>query len=218
MVLIKPTLIMLYGFPGAGKTHFARQLSEYIGAAHIHSDRIRSELFDNPQYDKRENEIISHLMNYMTEEFLNAGISVIYDANATRAGQRRVMRDFARRAKAQPVLIWLQIDPESTLQRILKRDRRKADDKYAVPYTRDSFQQYANTMQNPRNTEDYIVISGKHTFNTQRNAVVKRLYEMGMVSADSAVANVVKPELVNLVPNRVQAGRVDLSRRNIIIR
>jgi len=41
LIPTKPLLILLYGFPGAGKTHFARQLSETIHAAHVQSDRIR---------------------------------------------------------------------------------------------------------------------------------------------------------------------------------
>jgi len=216
--LTKPTLIMLYGYPGAGKTHFARQLCETISAAHIQSDRIRGELFEAPRYDKRENEIVMHLMDYMAEEFLNSGISVVYDVNAMRVGQRRALRDFARKAKAVHVLIWLQIDQGSAIQRIVKRDRRKMDDKYAAAYTKKEFQEYISGMQNPAQTEDYIVISGKHTFNTQRNAVLKRLYELGMISAESITSSVVKPELVNLIPKNPAAGRVDMSRRNIVIR
>ncbi|MGH7237696.1 MAG: AAA family ATPase, partial [Candidatus Saccharimonadales bacterium] len=62
----KPLLIFVYGFPGAGKTHFGRQLCDNLRAAHVQGDRIRAELFDKPRYDKAENEVISHLMEYMT--------------------------------------------------------------------------------------------------------------------------------------------------------
>ncbi len=216
IVLNKPLLIMLYGFPGAGKTHFARQLTETVSAAHIQGDRIRAQLFEQPRYDKQENEIVSHLMEYMAEEFLNAGVSVVFDANALRLVQRRSLRDIARRAKAEHLLIWLQIDQESAYGRVSRRDRRRADDKYAAPYDQKSFQAYIAAMQNPQN-EEYVVISGKHTFNTQRSAVVKRLYELGLITADSASTNVVKPGLVNLIPNPA-AGRVDMTRRNIVIR
>ena len=89
--LTKPTLILLYGFPGSGKTFFARQLCEDLQAAHVQGDRIRSELFEEPRYDRHENEIVSHLTEYMAEEFLNAGISVVYDVNAARIGQRTRM-------------------------------------------------------------------------------------------------------------------------------
>jgi len=32
-------------------------------------------------------------------------------------------------------------------------------------------------MQNPSGKEDYVVVSGKHAFTTQKNTVFKKLYE-----------------------------------------
>ncbi len=213
----KPLLILLYGYSGAGKTYFARQLTDHFQAAHVHGDKIRGELFEHPRYDKEEDDVIGQLMDYMTGEFLSAGLSVIYDVNADRVGQRRVLRELARKSHAEPVLIWLQIDPESAYARLGKRDRRRSDDKFAAPSDRATFERIAGGMQNPQN-EDYIVVSGKHTFETQLSAFVKRLRELGLVpSVPEVSSKVVKPGLVNLIPNSA-AGRVDLSRRNISIR
>jgi len=213
----KPLLIMLYGFPGAGKTYFARQLCDHLQAAHVHGDRIRSELFETPRYDREENEVIAHLMDYMTGEFLNAGMSVVYDTNALRLGQRRQLRDLARKSGAESILIWFQIDLESAYARASKRDRRRADDKYSPALDRATFERMASGMQNPQN-EDYVVISGKHVFGTQLSALLKRLREDGLMPLNNETrAKLVKPGLVNLVPNPA-AGRVDLSRRNIVIR
>lgn len=212
----KPLLIALYGFPGAGKTYFARQLCEHLQAAHIQGDRIRSELFESPQYDREENHVISQLMDYMSGEFLSAGISAVYDTNAMRASQRRQLREMARKAHAQPLLIWFQIDHDSAMARATKRDRRRSDDKFAMTINKDTFDRITNGMQNPQN-EEYIVISGKHTFNTQLSAFMKRLRELGLASQSQTAAKLIKPGLVNLVPNPT-AGRVDLSRRNIVIR
>lgn len=215
--LAKPTFIMLYGYPGSGKTFFARQLCDDIKAAHVQADRIRYELFEQPRFDRQENEVISHIMNYMAEEFLDAGISVVYDMNAMRFSERRMLRDMARKAKAHPLLIWLQIDIESAFQRVVKRDRRKSDDKYAIPLDQNTFDAITRSMQNPTNTEDYTVISGKHTFHTQRSAVIKKMFDAGLITADGANSKIVKPGLVNLIPNPM-AGRVDNTRRNIVIR
>jgi predicted kinase len=214
---VKPALILLYGFPGAGKTYFARQFCDSVQAAHVHGDRIRAELFESPRYDRQEDAVIIQLMDYMSEEFLNAGISVVYDMNAMRARQRLDLREMARKAGATPIAVWFQIDNETAYVRSTKRDRRRADDKYAAIVDRGTFDTVVRGMQNPVSTEEYVVVSGKHTFNTQFTAVAKRMRELGLISIGEDTGHSVKPGLVNHVPNP-HAGRVDLTRRNIIIR
>lgn len=215
--LLKPTLFILYGFPGAGKTYFGRQLCDELQAAHINSERIRMELFDDPRYDPPENRIVKQLMTYMIEEFLNAGLSVVADMNSMRLSQRRELRDIARKFKAESILVWFQIDAESSFSRIANRDRRKVDDKYSVPLDRTSFDTMLTGMQNPSASEDYVVVSGKHTFQTQFQGTIRRLYDLGLLQADQTGGGRAKPGLVNLIPNPL-AGRVDPSRRNISIR
>jgi predicted kinase len=215
ITLAKPVLVYLYGFPGTGKSYMARHLAEVIQMANVSADRIRSELFEHPRYDNQENAITTHLMSYMTEEFLNAGVSVVYDVNATRIAQRRSLRSLASRHKADHLLIWLQIDMDTAYQRTQQRDRRTSDDKYAEPQTRLTFDKQVASMQNPQG-EEYLVISGKHTFATQKSAVINRLYQMGLIGSDAVQHHIAAPGLINLVPNP-HSGRVDLSRRNITI-
>lgn len=212
----KPFLLLFYGYPGAGKTYFARQFCENVQAAHLQSDRIRGELFDSRRYDKQENDVVDQLMNYMTEEFLSAGLSVAYDVNAMRVKQRRALYNLAYKYHAQPLLIWFQMDQETAFSRHLQRDRRRADDKYAASWDRTSYDSIISHMQNPAAGEDYAVISGKHLFNMQQSAVVSRLRSAGVLNDDDASSRVIKPGLVNLVPKN--QGRVDMSRRNIAIR
>ncbi len=212
----KPVFIMLYGYPGAGKTHVAKQLADTIAAAHLSSDRLRGELFNEPRFDQEEDRVVDHLMVYMAEEFMRAGLSVIFDTNTDRLAVRRELRNLAHKSKAQPLLVWLQIDVDSAFARLGKRDRRRTEDKYARNYDRAGFDSAIGYMQNPHD-EDFMVISGKHTFNTQRSAIIKKLYELGIINTAATTANVVKPGMVNLVPTPM-AGRVDQSRRNIMIR
>lgn len=213
----KPFVILMYGFPGSGKTYFARQLSDRLQVAHIHADRIRAELFETPRYDKQENEVILQLMNYMTGEFVNAGLGVVYDMNLMRGMQRRQVREIARKLRIPTLIAWVQIDTETAYARGQKRDRRRSDDRYAAQLDRKGFDSIAANMQNPSANEDYVVISGKHNFTTQYGAIARKMRDMGLVTMETANAHVAKPDLVNLVPNPA-AGRVDMSRRNIIIR
>lgn len=213
---VKPFLLLFYGYPGAGKTYFARQFCDNVQAAHLQSDRIRGELFEQPRYDKQENEIVTHLMNYMTEEFLSAGLSVAYDVNLLRTKQRRAMYDLAYRNHAQPLLVWFQMDQDTAFVRNIKRDRRRADDKYAPGWDRTTFEEITGRMQNPGAGEGYVVVSGKHLYNMQQSAVVNKLRALGVLDTEDASTRVVKPGLVNLIPKH--PNRADMARRNISIR
>ena len=215
IALNKPVLVSLYGFPGSGKSFVARNLAEHVQMAHVSADRIRSELFAKPRYDKQENAIVAHLMNYMTEEFLGAGLSVVYDTQALSASQRRRLRELAAKHRAAYLLVWLQIDVESAFTRTQRRDRRTTDDKFAQPQTRDSFNRQLATMQNPKD-EQYLVVSGKHAFVTQKSAIVNRLYQIGLIPSETVQSNVTKPGLVNLVPSRY-TPETETIRRNISV-
>lgn len=213
-----PVVVYLYGLPGSGKSFVSRQLSETLGMAHVSSDRIRYELFDEPRHDKTEHQLVANLMNFMTEQFLTAGVSVVYDISVSRLADRRALRDMARRFKAKELMVWIQIDPDTAFNRSHERDRRKIDDHYASALDQSTFESYMRAMQNPQN-EDYLVISGKHLFNSQKTAIIRRLSDMGVITAESLEQKIAKPEMVNLVSRaQAQAGRVDYSRRNIIIR
>lgn len=213
----QPVLILLYGFPGAGKTYFARQFNESFDAAHLEQDRIRYELFEQPKFSKQENSALNHIMSYMASEFLNAGISVIYDMNAMRLSQRRNLREMARHYKASTVVVWFQVDADTAYIRNNKRDRRKHDDRYAVGYDVEAFKQLAAYMQHPEPTEDFVVVSGKHTFAGQMSSVLKKLADMGVVKTAAAASKMIKPELVNLVPSPMQQSSQG-HRRNIVLR
>lgn len=215
-VLNKPVLICLYGYPGSGKSYLARHLEEELPLARVSADRIRHELFAHPRYDAQENAIIAHLMNYMSEEFLKSGVSVVYDTNAMRIAQRRRLREIAKHHKAEYVLVWLQVDIENAFLRTQRRDRRTQDDKYSEEQTKESFNHQISAMQNPEANENYLVVSGKHSFISQRSALLNRFYQIGAVSGHTVQSNIAAPGLVNLVPNP-HAGRVDFSRRNINI-
>lgn len=212
----KPTLILLYGFPGSGKTFFSRQFKDEINTAYINSEQLRYEFFAQPNYSKPENDVTDHLTYYMMEQFLLSGTSVIFDSNAARIADRRMLYEMAEKSKAEVLIVWFQIDIESAFARIAGRDRRKLDDKFARPLDRTTFEDVVNKMQNPSGKEDYVVVSGKHAFTTQKNTVFKKLYEKNLITLESAQVNVVKPELVNRIPNSM-AGRVDPTRRNISI-
>lgn len=216
--LTHPVVVYMYGLPGSGKSYVARQISELLGMVHISSDRLRSELFENPKHDKPENQTITHLMNYMSEEFLKAGISVVYDISVSRLRDRRALRELAHHCGARELMVWLQIDSETAKHRSNNRDHRKIDDKYSTAINDEIFDRYAKALQNPQN-ESYLVLSGKHVFNTQKTAILRRLQELSLLNQELISQKIAKPEMINLISRaQAQADRIDYTKRNIVIR
>jgi len=199
--------MILYGFPGCGKTYFARNLKETVKTTYINSDRIRGELFDKPRFDKSEDSIVNHILEYMSEEFLSAGVSVVLDINNQKSGHRRHLRDIAKKHKVDTIVVWFQIDTDSAFGRLARRDRRFSDDKYSRSYDRSQFDQVISQMQHPTPDENYIVLSGKHSFQMQRSTLLRKFFDMNLISPEDLAANVVKPGMVNLVPNSTEGTK-----------
>jgi predicted kinase len=215
-VIVRPVVILTYGFPGSGKSYFGRQFADEVSIAYISSDYLRHEFFENPTYSNKENSIINHLTVYMLENFLKAGVSVIYDCANDKLNARKMVSTIAKANKAESIIVWLQIDVESCFSRIVNRDHRKIDDKYSEKLDRSSFDNRIVKMQNPGESENFVVMSGKHVFSTQKRALYKKMLENNLLDQSYALNNVAKPELINLVPNSMN-GRVDNNRRNINI-
>ena len=213
--LLKQLLIIFFGLPGSGKTFFSRQASEMLNMPVISSDRIRYELFEKPTYSKEENQVVMNMMNIMLDEYIKAGLSVIYDISLNRAQDRKLMKDLDKKHKLSTMLIWLQADNETCFGRVKSRNPQKIDDQYSPSMSQTTFNNIEKQMQLPVG-EDAVVISGKHLFNSQKNVFLRKLSELQAIAETDPNFHVPMPGLVNLVSG-AQAGRVDPNRRNVNI-
>jgi predicted kinase len=195
-----PVVILMYGLPGAGKSAFARQFSAEAGLAHVHSDRLRFELYDDASFSPSENQTVLRLASYMCEEILKTGQSLVFDMHLPTQRLRDELRQLAAKTGAKTRVVWVQTDRETAQYRSSHRDRRRPDDKYAFNLSQAQFEQLAaGAGGNFRPNEGPIVISGKHLYGIQAKAVWRRLAENGLVTIDSS--------------GPTTAGRVDYERR-----
>lgn len=112
----KPILFVTFGFPGSGKTYFARQFAREQKLLHLNSDCIRSLLAPRPTYTADETVAVFEVMNFMAAEALRCGTSVIYDANVTKRIFRRRLQVLARKNGGHYALIWLKLPVEAALK------------------------------------------------------------------------------------------------------
>lgn len=173
--LLKPTVILMVGIPGAGKSYFARRFSEKYDMPCVSSDRLRSEMFSELQYTPAEQNVIHSVADYMTDELLRSGRSFIVDGLLGNVRTQRLNLQRRAREHGFGVLVaWVQVDEATARSRSLKRNLQKADDKYNPPMPDTAFTGLLKQLT-PPTTESHVVISGKHTFPTQKVAVLRKL-------------------------------------------
>lgn len=118
----RPTLVLLVGVLGSGKTTYAK---DYIklndNTLHLSSDTICEELYGDESIQGNPAEVFS-LMQKRAVEALNEGKDVLYDAtNVTRKDRASIIGICPRFAKIECHIIWAPI--ETCIERDAARER-----------------------------------------------------------------------------------------------
>lgn len=123
----RPTLILLVGIPGSGKTTYAKKyIEENYNTIHFSSDLIRKELWGNEATQGDNNEVFS-IMQKRAIEALDNGYNVIYDAtNITRKDRGHIISQCPKFAKIEAHVAWAPI--ETCIERDAARERTVGKD------------------------------------------------------------------------------------------
>ncbi len=123
----RPALLMLMGFPGAGKSHCARLLAARLGAAHVATDHLRSRLFIAASYADEENRAVFTVAEALVEELLGEGHVVVLDATNLVARYRAPMESVASRRGVTPLHVLVVADDADARTRLAARAVARAD-------------------------------------------------------------------------------------------
>jgi len=158
-MLEKPTLYLLIGYPGAGKTTVAKYIHQRTGAIHLWADQERQALYINPTHSIEESKELYDLLDIKAKALLKSGKSVIFDTNFNYYQDRQQLRDIATQAGAQTQLIWLTTAKEIAKERALQHTHRDKNG-YPVTMTELEFEHLTNHLEKPKNDEQPIKIDG----------------------------------------------------------
>lgn len=123
----RAALVMLMGFPGAGKTHCARLLAIRLGAAHVATDQLRSRLFIAPSYADEENRAVFGLTEALVDELLSEGHVVVLDATNLVARYRAPMESLAARRSVTLLHVFVVANDAEARARLAARAVARAD-------------------------------------------------------------------------------------------
>jgi len=157
--MAKPTLYLMLGYPGAGKTTTAKIIHELTGATHLWADQIRRERFGTPTYSHSENIELYDYLNELTAELLHTGQSVVFDTNFNFYKDRQRLREIATKHGGDSKLLWVQTPKEIARQRAVKDAHKHATRVLGHMPERD-FERMTNNLEEPHDDEPYIEVDG----------------------------------------------------------
>ena len=160
--MLQPTLHLLVGLPGSGKTTLAKRISMEGKTIRLTPDEWQLRLFgddtDHPEHDRRHSEVEA-IMWELAVELLKAGISVILDFGFWAIEERQF---FYKQAKHLSVFFrvhFLDVPREELLHRVSARNESATQSAFTIlpshmakwmdifqPVTPEELSQYADLL------------------------------------------------------------------------
>lgn len=172
--LSRPLIVFVIGLPGAGKSFFARQFAETFNAPIVSYDYLRYQMFPEPAFSPEEEGLIATIAGNEFGELLKTQRTIIVDGGNNSYERRQELAKLAKKKGYGSLLVWVQTDERSARFRATNRKPNREGDKLNASMTIETFATAKAAFMAPGKGEDFVVISGKHTYSTQAKVVLRR--------------------------------------------
>lgn len=156
---MQPTLYLMVGYPGAGKTTTAKYIHELTGAVHLWADHERNRRFIRPTHSHQENLELYAQLNREVAGLLRDGNSVIFDTNFNFRKDRDRLRQIATDAGARTVVIWLTTDKKLARNRAVEHPEPGETRVWGNMPAAD-FERISSHLEEPADAEHPLKING----------------------------------------------------------
>ena len=155
---LKPRAILVFGAPCSGKTTFCENFSARFKAPYYDLDEIRAEGDFTDAQLKTILTIIS-----------KSGQNIIIEGGLDTEKKRNEMRRHLRKIGYNPSLVWLQTDINTIRTRLKSKLK-------SVKKAKEVLEVEVSKLEAPADNEKPIILSGKHTFETQLSHTLAQLH------------------------------------------
>ena len=153
----KPRALLVFGAPCSGKSTFGKKFAKKFGLAFFDLD----ELQEKYNFTREQILIILELM-------LRTRQTILIEGATKTEREREEVRNLLRKNGYTPSLIWIQTDVSTIRNRLKARYKD-------VAKAKEVYEKAIAEMDAPAEYEHPIILSGKHTFETQTKHVISGL-------------------------------------------
>ena len=159
----KPRAILVFGAPCSGRSTFAEKFSKKFKLATYDFDEI-SEKYDFSRED----------LLVILELILRTRQSIVIEGCLETERDRMEIRNVLRRFGYDPALVWIQTDISTIRSRLKSKFK-------SVSKAKNYYDNIVAEIEAPAESEKAIVLSGKHTFETQSKHVIAGLADLAKI-------------------------------------
>ncbi|MBR3253538.1 AAA family ATPase [Candidatus Saccharibacteria bacterium] len=158
---IRPRALLIFGAPCSGKTTFGEKFAKKFGLAFYDLDELKEKYSFS-----RENILI------ILEQVLKTRHTILIEGELKTEKDRDEIRTLLKNNGYEPSLIWIQTDVSTIRSRLKSRFKN-------VAKAKEVYEKAVSEIEAPTESERPIILSGKHTFETQTRHVITGLADLG---------------------------------------
>lgn len=156
----KSRALLIFGAPCSGKTTFGEKFAKKFGLA----------FYDFSELSKKNGFSRENLL-VILEQILKTKQTILFEGLIKTEKEREEVRNLLRKNGYEPSLIWIQTDISTIRSRLKLRHKN-------VAKAKEIYEKAVSEMEAPADFEKPIILSGKHTFETQTKHVITGLADL----------------------------------------
>ena len=156
----KPRALLVFGAPCSGKSTFSEKFADKFDLALYDFDELKV------KYRLTRKNIL-----LIIKLIARTGKTVIIEGGLSTEKEREEIRNLFRSAGYDPSLIWIQTDVTTIRNRLKVRYK-------SVSKAKEIYDTEVSNLEAPSEIESPIILSGKHTFETQTKHVLAGLADV----------------------------------------
>jgi len=122
--VVRPSLVVVSGLPGTGKSYFCRRLAGKTPVVILESDALRKVIFHPPTYSAEESSRLFETIHRLAADLLARGITLVLDATNLGEFHRERLYHIAEQSGARLIVVRICAPAQLVHQRLLGRAAR----------------------------------------------------------------------------------------------